>query len=85
MEAANAYAPEFMAYYNARFGREPQSSHNAHRPLLGPGPRRHPRRQKERDTHKLATSELAPVVSRRALDVCAEITQLFAPERDITA
>lgn len=34
MGAANAFAPEFMADYNRRFGREPQSAHDAHRPLL---------------------------------------------------
>jgi hypothetical protein len=34
MDAANVFAPEFMADYNHRFGREPQSSHDAHRPLL---------------------------------------------------
>jgi hypothetical protein len=33
MEAANAYAPEFMAAYNDRFGREPLSNHDAHRPI----------------------------------------------------
>lgn len=33
-DAANAYAPEFMEDYNRRFGREPQSAHNAHRALL---------------------------------------------------
>jgi hypothetical protein len=33
MEAANAYAPEFMAAYNERFGREPLSNHDAHRPV----------------------------------------------------
>jgi len=32
-EAANAYAPEFMAAYNERFGREPLSDHDAHRPV----------------------------------------------------
>jgi hypothetical protein len=34
MDAANEYAPVFMADYNRRFAREPQSSHDAHRPLL---------------------------------------------------
>jgi len=33
MEAANAFMPEFMADYNARFGKEPLNSFNAHRPL----------------------------------------------------
>jgi hypothetical protein len=33
MEAANAYAPEFMAAYSKRFGRESLSDHDAHRPL----------------------------------------------------
>ena len=33
MEAANAYAPSFMAAYNARFARPPRSTFNAHRPL----------------------------------------------------
>ena len=32
-EAANEYASEFMEDYNRRFGREPQSAHDAHRPL----------------------------------------------------
>jgi len=32
-EAGNAYLPEFCADYNRRFGREPRSSHDAHRPL----------------------------------------------------
>jgi hypothetical protein len=32
-EAANAYAPEFMAAYNERFGKDPKSDHNAHRPV----------------------------------------------------
>jgi hypothetical protein len=31
MKAANVYAPEFMATYNERFGREPFSDHDAHR------------------------------------------------------
>lgn len=32
--AANQYAPEFMADFNARFAVQPRSSHDAHRPLL---------------------------------------------------
>jgi hypothetical protein len=32
-EAANAYAPCFMADYNARFAKPPRSSFDAHRPL----------------------------------------------------
>jgi transposase len=32
-EAANAYAPHFMADFNGRFGKEPRSTFNAHRPL----------------------------------------------------
>jgi transposase len=32
-EAGNAYLPEFQADYNARFGREPASAHDAHRPV----------------------------------------------------
>jgi transposase len=32
-EAGNAYLPEFQADYNARFGREPLSPHDAHRPV----------------------------------------------------
>jgi hypothetical protein len=32
--AANAYAPAFMATYNARFAKPPRSSFDAHRPLL---------------------------------------------------
>ena len=34
MDAGNAFVPEFMADYNKRFAREPQSAHDAHRPLL---------------------------------------------------
>jgi len=33
IEAANAFAPEFMADYNRRFARSPRSEHDAHRPL----------------------------------------------------
>lgn len=33
MEAANAYAPEFVAEFNRRFSVEPASAHDAHRPL----------------------------------------------------
>ncbi|ABE36568.1 Putative transposase [Paraburkholderia xenovorans LB400] len=32
-EAANAYAPRFIADYNTRFGKVPRSAFNAHRPL----------------------------------------------------
>jgi transposase len=32
-EAGNAYLPEFRADYNERFGREPESPHDAHRPV----------------------------------------------------
>jgi transposase len=32
-EAANAYAPHFIADYNTRFGKVPRSAFNAHRPL----------------------------------------------------
>ena len=32
-EAGNAYLPEFRADYNQRFGREPLSPHDAHRPV----------------------------------------------------
>ncbi len=32
-EAGNAYLPQFRADYNQRFGREPLSPHDAHRPL----------------------------------------------------
>jgi hypothetical protein len=32
-EAANAYAPHFIADFNGRFGKEPRSAYNAHRPL----------------------------------------------------
>ena len=32
-EAGNVYLPEFQADYNQRFGREPLSPHDAHRPL----------------------------------------------------
>lgn len=31
--AANQYAPVYLAEYNQRFGREPASRHDAHRPL----------------------------------------------------
>ena len=34
-EAGNAYLPEFRADYNERFGREPASGHDAHRPVRG--------------------------------------------------
>ncbi len=33
LEAGNAYLPTFQADYNRRFGREPLSRHDAHRPL----------------------------------------------------
>jgi len=33
MEAANAFAPQFMADYNRRFGKAARSEHNAHRAL----------------------------------------------------
>ncbi len=33
IETANEYAPLFVADYNRRFARTPQSSHDAHRPL----------------------------------------------------
>ena len=33
VEAANAFAPEFIADYNRRFARAPRSEHDAHRPL----------------------------------------------------
>lgn len=33
-DAANAFIGEFMESYNTRFGRAPQSEHDAHRPLL---------------------------------------------------
>jgi transposase-like protein len=33
VEAANAFAPEFLADYNRRFARAPRSEHDAHRPL----------------------------------------------------
>jgi hypothetical protein len=32
-EAANAYAPSFIADFNRRFGKPPRSDHDAHRPL----------------------------------------------------
>lgn len=38
LEEANAFLPEFMVDYNARFATPPLSEHNAHRPLL-PGER----------------------------------------------
>jgi hypothetical protein len=34
-EAANAYAPSFIADFNRRFGKPPRSDHDAHRPLHG--------------------------------------------------
>ncbi|RWA49080.1 integrase [Cupriavidus sp. UYMSc13B] len=33
MEAANAFMPDFIADYNARFAKAPRNDHNAHRPL----------------------------------------------------
>ena len=33
LEAANAYAPEFVEDFNARFAKEPLSDHDAHRPV----------------------------------------------------
>lgn len=33
MEAANAYAPEFIKDYNARFAKHPRHDFDAHRPL----------------------------------------------------
>jgi transposase-like protein len=33
VEAANTFAPEFIADYNRRFARVPRSEHDAHRPL----------------------------------------------------
>jgi hypothetical protein len=33
VEAANAFAPEFIADYNRRFARAPRSEHDVHRPL----------------------------------------------------
>lgn len=33
IESANAYAPEFMADFNARFGKEPRNPKDMHRPL----------------------------------------------------
>jgi hypothetical protein len=33
MNEANAFAPQFMAEYDRRFARVPQSKHDAHRPL----------------------------------------------------
>lgn len=33
MQAANAYAPEFMIDYNRRFARAPMNHHDAHRPV----------------------------------------------------
>jgi len=33
IEAANAYAPEFMADFNARFGKPPRNPKDMHRPL----------------------------------------------------
>jgi hypothetical protein len=33
IEAANAFAPTFIDSYNARFGRDPMSDHDAHRPV----------------------------------------------------
>jgi hypothetical protein len=34
IEAANAYAPEFIATYNARFAKKPRNDFDVHRPLL---------------------------------------------------
>jgi hypothetical protein len=33
LDAANAYAREFVEFYNRRFAREPRNEHDAHRPL----------------------------------------------------
>ncbi|MCB1470333.1 MAG: ISNCY family transposase [Rhizobiaceae bacterium] len=33
IEAANSFAPEFIADFNARFGKEPRNTKNMHRPL----------------------------------------------------
>jgi hypothetical protein len=33
IEAANVFAPAFIDSYNARFGRDPMSDHDAHRPV----------------------------------------------------
>ncbi|MBB4218836.1 hypothetical protein FHT79_006058 [Rhizobium sp. BK212] len=33
IEAANAYAPEFMADFNSRFGKQPRNPKDMHRPL----------------------------------------------------
>jgi len=33
IEGANAFAPAFIDSYNARFGRDPMSDHDAHRPV----------------------------------------------------
>lgn len=35
MEAANAFAPAFIADFNARFGKVPRSDFDAHRALRG--------------------------------------------------
>jgi hypothetical protein len=35
IEAANRFVPSFIADYDQRFGREPASRHDAHRPLRG--------------------------------------------------
>jgi len=35
LDEANAYAPEFIEDFNARFAKEPLSEHEAHRPLRG--------------------------------------------------
>jgi len=34
IDAANAFAPEFMADFNARFAQAPHNAFDAHRPLL---------------------------------------------------
>ncbi|MFI3904483.1 ISNCY family transposase [Ochrobactrum sp. S1502_03] len=36
IEAANAYAPEYIADFNARFGKEPRNPKDMHRPLAAP-------------------------------------------------
>lgn len=33
IEAANAYAPEFIVDFNARFGKQPRNPKDMHRPL----------------------------------------------------
>ena len=56
IEAANAFATAFIDSYNARFGREPMSNHDDHRPVRkGEDPLRILCRQEDRKISKQLT------------------------------